>query len=187
MTAQSGRKALPATLQKMRVQCLEVSEHGDRHEEVPPRIPNEPLDLALVVTLARAAKPVREQVVRLQLAEHTQSSLRRLRKLVCADVCHCRECGQPRSWCCHRGSTAARRRRTRTLARARRRTLPSSPPGSPQRRSRRSAAGIAKKWILRSTPPITPIASPKSAWAERAKGSPTATSGAIDKPRAFKS
>jgi hypothetical protein len=24
---------------------------------------------------------------------------------------------------------------------------------------------IAKKWILRSTPPITPIASPKSAWA----------------------
>ena len=44
----------------MRVQCLEVSEYGDRHEEVPPRIANEPLDLALVVTLARAAKPIRE-------------------------------------------------------------------------------------------------------------------------------
>ena len=36
-------------------------------------IPNEPLDLALVVTLARAAKPIREQVVRLQLAEHTRA------------------------------------------------------------------------------------------------------------------
>src|SRR5687768_12685927 len=73
MAAQSVRKALPTPLQKMRVQCREVSEHGDRHQEVPPRVSNKPLDLALVVTLARAAKPIREQVVRLQLAEHARA------------------------------------------------------------------------------------------------------------------
>jgi hypothetical protein len=40
MATQPVRKALAATLKKMRVQCREVGEHGDRHEEVPPRIPN---------------------------------------------------------------------------------------------------------------------------------------------------
>jgi len=70
---QSVRKALPAPLQKMRVQCVEISKHRDQHEEVPPRISNEPLDLALVVTLAGAAKPIREEVVRLQLAEYARA------------------------------------------------------------------------------------------------------------------
>ena len=60
---------LATAFEKMRVQRLEALEHRDRHQEVPSRIPAEPLDLALVVALARAAEAVLEQVVRLQFGE----------------------------------------------------------------------------------------------------------------------
>ena len=51
------------------VQRLEAVEHGDQHQEVAPRIADEPLDLALVVALARSTEPILEQVMRFQLAE----------------------------------------------------------------------------------------------------------------------
>ena len=63
------REPLPTADGQMGVQRFEVREHRDRHEEVPPRIADEALDLALVVAPAWAAKPIREQVVRLELAE----------------------------------------------------------------------------------------------------------------------
>src|SRR5258708_6821294 len=72
MAAQPVCQTLSATVQKMRVQGLEVSEHGNRHKEVSPRVTDEPLDLPLVVALASAAKPVRDQAVGLQLAEHAR-------------------------------------------------------------------------------------------------------------------
>ena len=59
-----------AAVHQIGIQRLEVSEHRDRHKEVPTRIADKPFDFALVVALAGAAKPVLEQVVRLQFAEH---------------------------------------------------------------------------------------------------------------------
>lgn len=72
MVAQPIGQPSAATLQKMGIQCLEVGERGDRYEEVAPRVADEPLDLALVVALSPSAEPIREQVVRLQLAEHAR-------------------------------------------------------------------------------------------------------------------
>ena len=70
MATQPVRRALPALVQKMRVQRLEVGEHRNRHKEVAPCVADEPFHLAFVVTLARPPKPIREQVMRLQLVEH---------------------------------------------------------------------------------------------------------------------
>ena len=55
VTAQALAHALAAARKQVRVQCLEAVEHGDRHQEVATRVADQPLDLALVVTLARAA------------------------------------------------------------------------------------------------------------------------------------
>jgi hypothetical protein len=41
----------------------------DRHHEVAPRVADQPLDLALVVALARPPEAVSEQIVRLQFTE----------------------------------------------------------------------------------------------------------------------
>src|SRR5471030_1429422 len=54
----------------MGVQRLEALERRDWYEEVPARIADQPFDFALVVAFARSAKPVLEQIVRLQLAEY---------------------------------------------------------------------------------------------------------------------
>ena len=48
---------------KMRVEIIEVPEPWHRHQEVPAAIADDPLDLALVVPLAGAAKAVLEQVM----------------------------------------------------------------------------------------------------------------------------
>src|SRR5439155_9746676 len=59
-----------AACHQMGVQRREAVEHRDWYEEVPPRIADQPFDLALVVAFAGSAEPILEQVVRLQLAEH---------------------------------------------------------------------------------------------------------------------
>ena len=69
IAAEAIAHAPSATCFEMGVQRLEAVEHGDRHQEVAPRIADQSLDLALVVALARAAEPILEQVMRLQLAE----------------------------------------------------------------------------------------------------------------------
>ena len=71
MTAQPSSLPLPATLQEMRVQCFKAVEHRNRHKKVAPRVAHQTLNFAFVVTLARTAKAIGEQVVRLQFAEHT--------------------------------------------------------------------------------------------------------------------
>ena len=55
------------------VQRLDALNPRNRHEEVPPDEADQPLDLALVVALARPAEPVLEQIVRLQLREDARS------------------------------------------------------------------------------------------------------------------
>ena len=67
MAAQTVGHSPAAAFQQIGVQRLEALEHRDRHQEVPARIADQPLDLALVVALARPAEPILEQVVRLQL------------------------------------------------------------------------------------------------------------------------
>ena len=73
VATQAIAHALSAAVQKMGVQRREAVEHRDRHQEVAPRITDQPFDLALVVALARSAEPVLEQVMRLQLAEHPRA------------------------------------------------------------------------------------------------------------------
>ena len=51
------------------VERIEARKRRHRHQEVPPRISNQPLHLALVVTLPWTAKPVLEQVVGHKLRE----------------------------------------------------------------------------------------------------------------------
>src|SRR3954451_1657491 len=62
-----------------------------------------------------------------------------------AAACRHRGCGPPRSWCCRRQSTSARRRRMRMPERGRRRRLPSSPPDSRPRSRRPSAVGPSQR------------------------------------------
>src|SRR5664279_4114584 len=57
----------------MGVQCVEVGKRRDRHKIVPARVADEPLYFPLVIAFARATKPIREQIVRLQLAEHARA------------------------------------------------------------------------------------------------------------------
>jgi len=59
ISAQPVRQPLAATLQKMRIQRLEVGEHRDRHHEVPSRVADEPFDLAFIVALAWTAEHAR--------------------------------------------------------------------------------------------------------------------------------
>ena len=63
MATQLFRPSLAAARFKMRVQVVEVPEPWHRHQEVPAAIADDALNLALVVTLARATKPILEQIV----------------------------------------------------------------------------------------------------------------------------
>ena len=56
-------------------------------------------------------------------------------------VSHPRECGQLRSAYCHKGSTQAHRRRTRTPRHAHHRMLPSSQPDTPSKNMHPNVAG----------------------------------------------
>jgi len=70
MTSQTGIEPLAALHLQVGVQALEVLERGDGHQEVPASIPHQTFHLPLIISLARTAKPVIEQVVGLQLGEH---------------------------------------------------------------------------------------------------------------------
>ena len=61
-----------AVVEQLRVQRLEARRPRHRHQEIPPDIADQPLHLALVVALAGPAEAVEEEVVRLQLAEHSR-------------------------------------------------------------------------------------------------------------------
>ena len=61
---------LAAALEQMRVQRREAGGTGTGTRKLRRAIADQPLDLALVVALARPAEPIGEQVMRLQLAEH---------------------------------------------------------------------------------------------------------------------
>ena len=64
----------PAALSReIIVQRLDALNPRNRHEEVPPDEAGQPLDLALVIALARPAEPVLEQTVGLQLREDARS------------------------------------------------------------------------------------------------------------------
>ena len=63
VATQLFRPSLGAAGFKMRVEIIEVPEPWHRHQEVPAAIADDPLDLALVVPLAGAAKAVLEQVM----------------------------------------------------------------------------------------------------------------------------
>src|SRR3977135_4012958 len=70
MATQTVSHSTATAFQKMGVQRVEALEHWDWYEEVPARIADQPFDFALVVAFAGSAKPILEQVVRLQLGEH---------------------------------------------------------------------------------------------------------------------
>jgi hypothetical protein len=70
VAAQNLAEALGAAIRQMRVERREAIEHRNRHLKVPPRIADQPFDLAFVVAFGWAAEPILEQVVRLQLCEH---------------------------------------------------------------------------------------------------------------------
>lgn len=70
MAPQPSLAALNALLLQPVVQRFPAGKARDRHEEVPPRITHQPLNLTLVVVFARSPETILEQVVRLQLAEN---------------------------------------------------------------------------------------------------------------------
>jgi hypothetical protein len=72
--AQNRALAGLTALQQHGVQFVEIAGARERNHEVPPRIPDHALDLAFVVSLAGAAKPVVEKIVRLQLGKGLGSS-----------------------------------------------------------------------------------------------------------------
>ena len=132
-----------------------LSTPRNRHEEVPPDEADQPLDLALVVALARPAEPVLEQIVRLQLREDARS----LPLSIAQDAVN-RQLGVVVQ---DGAGDAAEERNRRVVAIAERlgrlRRIAFTKQASLWGRSK------ARKWTLRATPPITAIASPKSAWA----------------------
>src|ERR1700675_4905197 len=60
VAAQAVRHPSTAAVHKISVQGFEALEDGKRNEEVPSRVPDQPLDFALVVALARPAKTTPE-------------------------------------------------------------------------------------------------------------------------------
>src|SRR4029453_13890884 len=160
VTAQTIAHALSATVQKMGVECLEACEDRDRHQEVPPCVTDKPFDFALVVAFAWAAEPVLEQIVRLQLVEHarplplaiTKNARHRDLGVVIQDRLRypAKECERLNVAVANASVVSAGYATTK--------------PASECGRSN------AKKWSLRSTPPMTPIASPKSACASPGGG-----------------
>ena len=71
MAAQNLVLAFETLLLQPGVQVVEAVEAGHRYKVVPPAKADHPFDVALVVALARPAKPVLEQVMRLQLRERS--------------------------------------------------------------------------------------------------------------------
>ena len=71
MATQPVRKALAATLKKSAFNAAKSANTGIGTRKFRRAYPTAPR-LAFIITLSRAAKPVREQVVRLQLAEHAR-------------------------------------------------------------------------------------------------------------------
>jgi hypothetical protein len=63
VAAQAVRHPATAAVHKIGVQRFEALEDRKRNEEVPSRVTDQPLDFALVVALARPAKPIPEEVV----------------------------------------------------------------------------------------------------------------------------
>ena len=84
VSAQAIAHARSAAIQKMGIERLEAVKHRKRHQEVPPRVADQPFHLALVIASARAAEAVLEQIMGLQLAEHARA----LPLLVTEDVGH---------------------------------------------------------------------------------------------------
>ena len=72
MAAQPIAETPAAIRQQLLVQRSEAGGMRQRHQVVPPDQSDQPLHFALVVALARAAEPIGEQVMRLQLAEHAR-------------------------------------------------------------------------------------------------------------------
>ncbi len=69
VTAQPIIETALAVIREPGVERLEALRVRDRHQEVTTGEANQPLDLALVVALSRAAEAIQEQIVRLQLRE----------------------------------------------------------------------------------------------------------------------
>ena len=63
MTSQPGIEPLAALYLQVGVQVLEALERGDWYQEVPASIPHQTFHLPFIISLARTAKPVIEQVV----------------------------------------------------------------------------------------------------------------------------
>ena len=151
MATQTISHSTAAAFQQMGVQRLEALEHWDWYEEVPARIADELLDFALVVAFARSAKPILEK-------ERDCSSVN-----ICVRcACRHRGCWPPQSWCCHTGSIGEPRRRMRT---------PDVAVAEGFRCLCRIAddeAGVRMRQVKSEessalTPPMMPMASPKSA------------------------
>ncbi len=144
----------PAALSReIIVQRLDALNPRNRHEEVPPDEADQPLDLALVVALARPAEPVLEQIMRLQLREDARS----LPLSIAQDAGDCQLGVVVQDG----AGDAAEERNRRVVAIAERLGR--------LRRIGLHEAGVTvgkvegKEVDLARTPPIT--ASPKSAWA----------------------
>ena len=133
----TGAVALPgpAALRQHGVQLLEARRRRDRRHEVGARVFDQPLDLALVVALARTAEAVAEQVVADQLGE----GARALALAVAADLGHrdLRVVVQDRQR--HAAEEGERRRH------ARRGTPRSSPADTPSRSRHPTAAGPCRR------------------------------------------
>ena len=73
LAAQDRLTPLDAGVEEPRVERVETVRDGQRRHEVAPDISDQPLDLALVVALARSAKAVVEQVMALEFREHLRA------------------------------------------------------------------------------------------------------------------
>jgi hypothetical protein len=72
VAAQPIAKTAAAICQQLLVQRSKAGGMGQRHQVVSPDQSDQTLNLAFVVALTRATKPIGEQVMRLQLTEHAR-------------------------------------------------------------------------------------------------------------------
>ena len=155
MTPQPRRLAPAALSRESIVEGLEALGPRDGDQEVPPDEADQSLDLAFVVALARPAEPVLEQIVGLKFREDARS----LPLPIAQDAGDCQLGVVVQDG----AGDAAEERNRRVVAIAERlgrlRRVGFHEAGITVGRSK------ARKWTLRATPPITAIASPKSAWA----------------------
>ena len=154
--APQPRRLAPAALfGESIVEGREALGTRDGDQEVPPDEADQSLDLALVVALARPAEPVLEQIVGLKLREDARSL-----PLPIAQDPGNRQLGVV----VQDGSGDA-------AEEGKRRVVAIAECFGRLRRIGRNKATITvgkvegKEWIFRNAPPITAIASPKSAWA----------------------